>query len=403
MTDPDVAYDIDAVRKQFPALDEGWALFDGPGGTQVPTAVTEAIGASLRSAVSNRGGPFGPSLRAEETVLAARQAIADLLGGDAGGVILGPSTTSVTYVLSNALAKTWRPGDEVVVTRLDHDANVRPWVQAAERAGATLRWWDIDTATCELAHDAPFSDRTRLVAVTAASNAVGTRSDVPGIAAAAHDVGALVHVDGVHLTPHAPVDVKELGVDFYACSSYKFCGPHLGATIADPALLATLHPDKLLPASDRVPQRFEHGTPPFELHAGLVATVDWLAGVVDGDGDRRRRVLRSMTALEAYEHLLFTMLLDGLSAVPGLRTYGAASSRTPTVAFRIDGLTPRQVTQALATDGVCAWDGHYYAIELVRALGLLDAGGMVRVGIAPYTNTDDVVRLLEAVQRLTAR
>ena len=397
-----MTYDVDAVRKQFPALDEGLALFDGPGGTQVPAAVTDAIAASLRSAVSNRGGPFVSSQRAEATVLAARQAIADLIGGDPDGVVLGSSTTAVTYVIANALAKAWRPGDEVIVTRLDHDANVRPWVQAAERASATLRWWDIDTQTCELLDEPPISEHTRLVAVTGASNAVGTRPDVARIAAGAHDVGALVYVDGVHLTPHAPIDITTLGADFFACSSYKFCGPHLGATCADPTLLEELRPDKLLPASNRVPHRFEHGTPPFELHAGLAATVDWIASLVDNDGDRRQGVLSAMTALESYEHRLFSVLLAGLQEIPGLRTYGAASARTPTVAFRIDGRTPRQIAQLLAIDGICVWDGHYYAIELVRALGLLDAGGMVRVGVAPYTSSDDVDRLLRALERVAA-
>ena len=273
-------YDVTTARADFPALAEGLAHFDGPGGTQIPTAVADAVSATMRSAVSNRHGDFSSSHRADAIVDAARAAAGDLLGVDPRGVVFGMSMTANTYVLSRALAKTWSPGDEVVVSRLDHDANTRPWVQAAAAVGATVRWADVDPVTCELPaeqYDDLLTERTRLVAVTAASNATGTRPDVRGIADRAHAVGALVHVDGVHATPHLPVDLAELGADLYACSAYKWYGPHLGLTVADPALLETLHPDKLLPSDDAVPDRFELGTAPFAQLAGVTAAVDWLA------------------------------------------------------------------------------------------------------------------------------
>ena len=391
-------FDARRIRRLFPALAEGLAHFDGPGGTQVPFPVLDAVAASLRSAVSNRGGAFASSRRADETVRAARTAVADLVGGVPDGVVLGPSMTALTYVMANALAKTWRPGDEVVLTRLDHDANVRPWAQAAGRAGVTVRWIDVDPETCMLRDpEDVIGERTRLVAVTGASNAVGTRPDLAEVTVLTHGVGALTYVDGVHLTPHAPVDVGTLGADLYTCSAYKFCGPHVAAVVADPAVLEGLRPDKLQPAPDTVPGRFEHGTPPFELHAGLAATVDYLADLVPGDGTRRDRVRESMAAVEAYEAGLFARLLEGLEAMPGVTTYGAAVRRTPTVGLRVAGRTPRQVAEALGARGICVWDGDHYAREFMRAMGLLDAGGMVRVGISHYTSVDEVDRLLAAL------
>ena len=283
-----MVFDVVRARQDFPALAEGLAHFDGPGGTQVPVAVSDAVAGAMRSAISNRHGPFPSSRRADAFVDAAREAVADLVGGDPAGVVLGQSMTSNTYVLAGALAKTWAPGDEVVLSRLDHDADVRPWVQAADRVGAVVRWADVDAAA-ELPTEQYaelVTDRTRLVAVTAASNATGTRPDVRGIAEIAHAAGALVHVDGVHATPHLPTDVRGLGADLYATSAYKWYGPHLGATVGTPAVLEQLSPDKLLPSDDASPQRFEHGTPSFAALAGVTAAVDWLAA--HGEGTSRR-------------------------------------------------------------------------------------------------------------------
>ena len=388
-----------AVRADFPALAEGLAHFDGPGGTQVPAAVSDAVAETMRSAISNRHGPFASSRRADAVVDAAREAVADLVGGDAGGVVLGQSMTANTYVMAGALAKTWREGDEVVLSRLDHDADVRPWVQAAARAGAVVRWADVDVETAELPaeqYDELITSRTRLVALTAASNATGTCPDVRAIADRAHAVGAVVHVDGVHATPHLATDVRALGADLYATSAYKWYGPHVGCTVGEPALLESLQPDKLLPSSSDVPDRFEHGTPSFAAFAGVTAAVDWIASHGTG-GSRRERVLSAMAAVQAHEEQVFTHLLDGLSSRDDVTRVGAPRRRTPTVAFTVAGRTPQQVSATLADAGVCVWAGNYYAVELMTALGLEGAGGAVRAGVVCYTTDEEVDRLLAAL------
>jgi cysteine desulfurase family protein (TIGR01976 family) len=392
-------YDVERVRADFPALAEGLAHFDGPGGTQLPTVVSEAVVDVMRSAVSNRHGPFASSRRADRVVDAAREAVADLVGGDPAGVVLGGSMTANTYVLAGALSRTWRPGDEVVLSRLDHDANVRPWAQAAARAGATVRWADVDPVTAELPaaqYDHLVTERTRLVAVTAASNATGTRPDVRAIADTAHAVGAVVHVDGVHATPHLPTDLSDLGADLYATSAYKWYGPHLAATVGDPALLATLHPDKLQPSSDAVPDRFEHGTPSFASLAGVTAAVDWLASHGEGT-TRRERLTSALVAIGQHESAVFARLLRGLAARDDVTLVGDPASRTPTLAFTVAGRTPLQVSADLGNDGICVWSGNYYALELMTALGLEDAGGAVRAGVVCYSTYAEVDRLLAAL------
>ena len=307
--------------------------------------------------------------------------------------------TQATDDLSRALAKEWSEGDEVVVTRLDHDANIRPWVQAAESVGAVARWVGFDRETAELTVDdvrEQLSARTRVVAVTGASNVLGTRPDLPAIAEAVHDAGALLYVDGVHLTPHAPVDVAQLGADFFACSPYKFFGGHHGAVVAAPELLERIHPDKLLPSTDDVPERFELGTLPYELLAGTTAAVDFIAGLASRAADRRARVLESMRALEEHEEELFGRLLEGLRGLPRVRLYGDPKRRTPTAFFTVEGRDNREVYEHLAAAGVNAPASSFYAIEASRWLGLGD-GGAVRAGLAPYTNADDVDRLLAGV------
>ena len=396
--------DVARVRACFPALDGGVAHFDGPGGSQVPRQVADAVSRALTSGISNRGTVTAAEQRADATVTQARDAVADLLGADAGGVVFGRSMTQLTYDVARALAKDWSAGDEVVVTRLDHDANIRPWVQAAEAAGATVRWAGFDRTSGELVPDEVtglISDRTRLVAVTAASNLLGTRPDVPAIVAAAHAVGALVYVDGVHLTPHAPVDVSTLGADFFACSPYKFFGPHLGVLVADPDLLRGVRSDKLLPSTDAVPERFELGTLPYELLAGVRATVDFIADLVPGDGDRRQRVVDSMTAVEEHEVQLFDELLTGLRAQDRVTVHGSPRHHTPTVLFSVAGTSSREVFEKLATTGVNAPAGSFYALEASRWIGLGDDGA-VRAGLAPYTNDEDVARLLAGVSEACA-
>jgi cysteine desulfurase family protein (TIGR01976 family) len=394
-------YDVERVRASFPALSDGTAYFDGPGGSQVPRQVAHAVASTMAGGLSNRGTLTASERRAEEVVVGARAAMGDLLGCDPGGVVFGRSMTQLTFDLARALAKTWKPGDEVVVTRLDHDANIRPWKRVADALGMTVRWVDFDPETAELRLDpSVLSDRTRLVAVTGASNLLGTRPDLAGVAAAVHEAGALLFVDGVHLTPHAPVAVRDLRADFYACSPYKFFGPHLGVLAADPALLDLVQPDKLLPSTDQVPERFELGTLPYELLAGVTATVDFIADIAPGGAtERRGRVLESMQRVEAYEDVLFERLLSGLDAVDGVRRYGRPARRTPTVLFSVEGRTGGEVHEALAAQGVNAPAGSFYAIEASRWIGLGDAGA-VRAGLAPYTSEDDVDRLLAGVAGL---
>ena len=394
-----MSYDVAAVRACFPALQEGAAHFDGPGGTQVPVPVADAVAGTLTAAVANRGSVTRAERRADAIVVDARQAISDLVGGVPDGVVFGRSMTALAYQFARTLAAGWTPDDEVVVTRLDHDANVRPWVQAAQAVGATVRWAGFDRASADLPTDAVtdlLSERTRLVAVTGASNLLGTRPDVPAITSAAHDAGALVHVDGVHLTPHAPVDIGHLGADLFTCSPYKFLGPHLGALAADPALLATLAPQKLAASTNAVPERFELGTLPYEQLAGTTAAVDFLAGLVAADGTRRQRVAVSMAALEAYETERSRQLDAGLAAIDGVVIHSRAGRRTPTTLFSVTGVAAQQVARHLAAAGVNAPAGHFYAIEASRWLGLGDDGA-VRAGIAPYTDAHDVDRLLECV------
>ena len=395
--------DVQAIRKQFPALAEGAAHFDGPGGTQVPQAVADAVADALTSAVSNRGEVTVSERRADDIVRGARAAMGDLLGVDPRGVVFGRSMTQLTYDFSRTLAKTWTPGDEVVVTRLDHDANIRPWVQAAASAGATIRWAEFDPRTAELSADAVaavVSERTRLVAVSAASNLLGTRPPVREIADIAHATGALLYVDGVHYTAHSFVDVPALGADLFACSPYKFCGPHLGALAARPELLETLTPDKLLPATDDVPERFEFGTLPYELLAGTTAAVDFLAGLAPGEGTRRERLRTSMTAVEAHEDSLRRRMEDRLAQLDRVVIYSRAAHRTPTLLLTIDGHSPDDVYSHLAALGVNAPASSFYAIEPSRALGLGAAGG-VRLGLAPYTDDSDVDRVLAGIEELT--
>ncbi len=397
------ALDLERVRAAFPALSGGTAWFDGPGGSQVPRVVAQAVADTMCAGLSNRGSVTDSERRADAVVTGARQAVADLLGARPEGVVVGRSMTQLTMDLARALSRQWDAGDEVVVTRLDHDADIRPWVIAAGAVGAQVRWLDFDPVSGELDPvDDLLSERTRLVAVTGASNLIGTRPDVTAVVEAAHAVGALVFVDGVHLTPHAPVDVAALGCDVYACSPYKFFGPHLGVLAADPALLAGLRPDKLLPSTDAVPERFELGTLPYELLAGVVAAVDFIADLVPSDGSRRERVLASMAAAERHEDRLFARLLEGLAGLEGVRRYGAPAERTPTVLFSVDGLASPQVHEALAARGVNAPASSFYALEASRRLGLGDTGA-VRAGLAPYTSDEDVDRLLEGVAALASR
>ena len=387
-------YDVDALRAHFPSLAGGTAYFDGPGGTQTPDVVGEAIKQTITQPLSNRGDLTPAERNADDAVLGARAAMADLLGAVPEGVVFGRSMTQLTMDVSRALAKDWGPGDEVVVTRLDHDANVRPWVIAAEARGATVRWADFDPGTAELDPAAvaeQVTDRTKVVAVTAASNLLGTRPDLPVVAEAAHAHGALVYVDGVHHTAHVSTDYRALGADLYACSPYKFLGPHCGVLAADPALLETIHPDKLAPSTETVPERFELGTLPYELMAGTTAAVDLLASLGDGE-DRRARLRRAFAAIEEHEDALRERLEAGLAMLP-LTVHSRAERRTPTVLVTFAHVAAADVSVALAGRDINAPSSNFYAWEASHRLGLGEAGGL-RVGLAPYSTEDDVDRLL---------
>ena len=400
-------YDVRRIRDLYPALADGWAYLDGAAGTQVPRAVIDAEAAAYAAGIGNVGGAFAASRRSEVLTAGARAAVADLVGATSPqGVVLGPSSTALTYRAAQALSRTWRPGDEIVLTRLDHEANVRPWVQAAGLAGVTVRWADPDLETLDLRTDVItglLSSRTRLVAVTAASNVVGTRPDVRAIADAAHAVGSLVYVDGVHATPHGPVDVVALGADLWTTSAYKWSGPHLAALIAAPELLGRLHPDKLDSVPDVVPDTFERGTPPFAQHAGVAAAVEHLAALAPGphsSASRRQRLLASMAALEVYEAGLLRRLLDGIAELPHVRRIGHPSRQAPTIWFRVDGHAPTAVAEHCARARVNVWSGHNYAWELAGLLGIRDSGSAVRAGMSCYTEISDVERLLEALADL---
>ncbi len=394
---------IAEIRSEFPGLVDGVVPLDGAAGTLAPAAVIEAVQDAMRFSMANLHGEFDASKRTGETVAAARQAIADLVGGSPQGVVFGPNMTTLTFHFADALAADWKHGDEVIVSSLDHDANVRPWLLAAQRAGASVRWAEFDPARGELypeAIEALLSERTRVVAVTAASNAIGTKPDVREIADRAHEAGALTYIDGVHATPHGPIDIGALGADFYACSSYKFFGPHAGAVIAAPELLERLRPAKLAPAPRVVPERFERGTPAFELLAGVSTAVDWLAGLVDVPGDRRAQILAAMQTIEARLDGLLARALTGLAEIPSARVLGAPRRRTPTISFRLGEHAPSAISKGLARRGISVWDGDNYAYELMRRFGMHESGGAVRASIVLYNDEADVDRLLEALAEI---
>jgi cysteine desulfurase family protein (TIGR01976 family) len=401
-----LARPLEEIRGDFPGLADGGVALDGAAGTLVPAVVTEAVAAATRFSMANLHGEFAASARSTETVASARRAVADLVGGEPDGVVFGPNMTTLTFHFADALSSHWHAGDEVVVTSLDHDANIRPWIIAAERRGATVRFAEFDPDSGELspeAFDTVVGEKTRLVAVTAASNAIGTKPDVSAISERAHSVGALAYVDGVHATPHGPTDIAALGADFYAFSTYKMFGPHIGAVVASPARLERLSPAKLAPAPEAVPERFERGTPSFELLAGVSAAVDWLASLTDAGGSRRQRLLAALQAIEEYLHERLCQALEGLQQIDGVRVLGAPRRRTPTISLLIEGRSPNEVARRLATEGISVWDGDNYAFELMHRFGLAESGGAVRASIVLYNNASDVDRFLEAVADIARR
>lgn len=404
------ALDVDALRARFPSLASGIAHFDGPGGTQTPAEVGQAIARTLTGPLSNRGSSVASERNADAAVAAFRAAYADLLGADPRGIVYGRSATQLTYDVSRALAKQWAAGDELVVTQLDHDANVRPWLQIAERVGMAVRWLRLDPATGQLRLDEldeVVTERTRLVAVTGASNLIGSKPDLPRIAARAHEVGALVHVDGVHLAAHDAIDVAALGADLFVCSPYKFFGPHCAVLAASPELLESLHPDKLLPSTDAVPERFELGTLPYELMAGATAAVDVIASIAgapveDAQRDRRERLVAANALVEHHERRLRERIEVHLRSLEGrLTLHSVAEERTSTLFVTFRDRDPFAVARELAARDVLAPAGTFYAHEPFLALGTGAEAGL-RMGLAPYNDDTDVDRLLEGLDAALA-
>ena len=394
-----MTFDVARVRSHFPSLESGVAHFDGPGGTQTPLSVGQAICKTMTGPLANQGTLTQAERNAEAAVDNARSAMADLLGSSPEGIFFGRSMTQITFDIARTLAQNWGPGDEIVASRLDHDANVRPWVRYAQQSGATLRWIDFDPATGHLDIsdvESVINERTKLVAITAASNLIGTRPDIPAISKAVHAVGGLLYVDGVHNTPHAVVDFAAMGADFYGCSPYKFFGPHIGVMTASPALLETLHPDKLLPSTEKVPERFELGTLPYELLAGITAAVDFIADMVPGTGSRRERIIASQSAADDHEHALNHRLREGLQTMDNVTLYSNARQKTPTELFSLAGINSERIYEFLAERKINAPADSFYAIECSRHLGLGDDGA-IRAGLAPYNNVDEIDRLLEGL------
>jgi cysteine desulfurase family protein (TIGR01976 family) len=393
-----MSLDVAALRAQFPSLASGIAHFDGPGGTQTPAVVGQAIAATLTGPLSNRGTASVSERNAETAIRAFRRAYGDLLNVPPNGVVYGRSATQITYDFSHHLSKGWGSGDEIVVSQLDHDANIRPWVQAAERVGATVRWLRLDPATADLDLDdlaGVVTERCRLVAVTGASNLLGTRPRVARISARAREVGALVYVDGVHYTPHTTVDPGALGADFFVCSPYKFFGPHCAVLAADPGLLETIHPDKLLPATNDVPERFEFGTLPYELMAGATAAVDFIADLAPATvGDRRARLVAAHHEIDAHEGRLLRTVEDAIYSWDDRVTlHSRAADRTPTLYLTFRDRRSEDAYAYLAARNVLAPAASFYAHEAFARLNVADTAGL-RIGLAPYNDDEDIDRLV---------
>jgi cysteine desulfurase family protein (TIGR01976 family) len=410
-------FDVDALRRRFPALaveHDGRPLvfFDGPGGTQVPDTVIEAVARYYRESNANSGGPFATSIRSDEIAAEAHAALADFLGATAEEIVFGANMTTLTLHVSRSITATMAAGDEIVVTELDHEANVGPWKAAAADRGLTIRTLGIRADDCTLdldELDGLLGPRTRLVAFGWASNAVGTINPVAEIVDRVHRARALAYVDAVHAAPHLAIDVAATGADFVACSTYKFFGPHSGVLYGRKERLDSLPTYKIRPSH----HRFETGTANFEGLAGALAAVEYIADVGRAYGGaaagatRREATQAGMLAIRAYEMDLYRRLAAGLERLPGIRLYGITDparfdERTPTAAFTLEAASPEAIARQLGRDGICVWHGDFYATGLIERLGLVDGGGVVRVGLTHYNTADEVDRLLAALERIAA-
>ncbi len=409
--------DPDPLRIQFPALRQeidgrAVAFLDGPGGTQVSQRVIDAMSGYLAQGSSNLGGPFFSSRQTDEVVQAAREAIMDFLNARRPEEIaFGQNMTSLTFAVSRAIGRTWQPGDEIILSGLDHDANISPWLMAAQDHGVTVRWLDFDPVDCTFKMDMLpelLNEKTRLVAVTYASNAVGTIPDVKEITRQAHAAGAQVYIDSVHYAPHGLLDVQDIDCDFLVSSPYKYFGPHSGVLYGKYDLLDELTAYKVRPAPTKPAGKWETGTQSFESLAGIAAAIDYLADIGRPADSRRQQLVKAMQRIKEYEMTLSEHFLRGAVSVPGLQVYGITDiekleNRTPTFAVSLAGYSPAEVAAYLGEQGLFVWHGHYYAVEVMDRLGLLDRGGLVRIGFVHYNTVAEVERVLAALRELAAK
>lgn len=410
-------YNVNEIRTHFPSLQSDAIFFDNPGGTQVCRQVIDAVVHYYETSNSNTHGAFATAQRTDQVIAEAREAFVDFLNARSPSeIIFGPNMTSLTFSISRALGRLLQPGDEIIVTHLDHDADISPWVALEER-GAVVKWVDVhlDDCTLDMADfEKHLSTKTKIVAVGGASNAVGSLNDLKTIISLAHMAGAIVFVDAVHLAPHEPIDVQDLDCDLLACSVYKYYGPHLGVLYGKLDLLKELRAYKVRPADNQPPYKFETGTQNHEGIAGARAAIDYLASVGEKYGTaftakysqfsgRHLHLKTAIAAIKEYERGIFTRLMVGLRDIPGIHIYGITdlnrfAYRTPTVAFTIDGKTPREIAEYLGRNHIYVWDGNYYALALMEKLGLEGHGGAVRVGLAHYNTAEEVERLLQTLK-----
>ena len=414
------AFPIDIVRREFPALSRSrgsgpHVFMDNPAGTQLPRRVVDAVANALVEAASNYGGHFDGSRNAEAIHAAAHRAMADFANArSANEIVVGPSMTALTLHVSRSLGRRFSPGDEIIVTRMDHEGNVSPWLLLADDLGLVVRWlpfnrdtWRIEPEDLETL----LGPRTRLLALNCASNLTGSINDVAELAALARSCGAMTYADAVHLAPHRCIDVQALGCDFLVCSSYKFYGPHLGVLWGRQELLEEMTAYKVRCSADAPPEKWESGTPQTELLAGLAACVDhyeWLGGQVSDEDSRRGRIEAAFAAAADHEARLVTRLIDGIQAIAGTTVHGITNpnrvgERVATVSMTHERVPPARVAERLAHDGICVWSGHNYALEVVRHLGIDEATGVVRIGLAHYNTEAEVDRSLTALERALGR
>ena len=411
-----MSFAIDDIRAEFPALaltDAGRRriYLDNPAGTQVPRAVADAVSHCLLESNANLGGFFTTTLAAQEAVDGARAAMADFLGAVPEEIVIGPNMTTLTYQMSRTLGRRFLPGDEIVVTRMDHEGNVAPWLQLAEDRGLTVRFVPFDAETWQIEPEtlrAALTERTRLVALNYASNLTGSINRIRELTAIAREAGALVYVDAVQFAPHGLVDVQAIGCDFLACSAYKFFGPHMGIVWGRRSVIDELEAYKCRCSSNALPERFETGTPQIELMAGLSAAIGYfehIGTLAGASGSRRERIAAAYRASIAYENMLAMQLIDGIRDVEGLQIWGISEAarlaeRVPTVSFTVEGISPETVARQLADEGIFVWSGHNYAWEIVHQLGIPAEQGVIRIGIAHYNNEAEIAETVAAVHRI---